>query len=123
MKNFFIFFELRISNFLRRLGFIKFKSFIYKKYENFILYNKYKKFKLFFNNKNYILKNKDLVSLNSKYYKLNKFYYYINISFTEINIYLKSFYMIRYPFINEILKKWKMSIFNYSFYNLLSMLR
>ena len=92
---------------------------MYKKYENFICFNSNNKFRLFFKNKNYILKIKDLISLNSKYYNLNKFYFYKKISFLEIKYTLKSFFLIRYPFINEILKKWKKSIFDYSFYNLL----
>ena len=119
LKNFLIFFELRISNILKRLGFVK-KLFIYQNYENFICFNKYKKFKIFFKNKNYILKIKDLISLNFKFYKINRFYQYSNIPFIECNLRLKSFYLIRYPFINEILKKWKKSIFDYSIYNFLN---
>ena len=119
VKNFFIFFELRISNILKKLGFVK-KLFIYKNYENFICFNKYKKFKIYFKSKNYILKIKDLISLNFKYYKINRFYYYNNISFIETNLKLKSFYLIRYPYISEILKKWKKSIFDYSLYNFLN---
>ena len=71
---------------------------MYKKYENFICFNKYNKFKLFLKNKNYIIKVKDLISLNYKYYKLNKYYNYRKISFIEIKYNLKSFFFNKISF-------------------------
>ena len=104
LRNFFFFFELRISNVFRKLGFKKI-NFISKNYESFILFNKFGKFKLYLKNKNYILSKYDLIILNYKYYKINKFYKYYYNSFFEVNYKIKSLIFLRFPFINEILKR------------------
>ena len=118
LRNFFFFFELRITNLLKRLGFKKNLHF-FKNYESFFLFNKFSKFSLFLKNKNYILKKNDLIVLNYKYYYFNKFYYYFYNSFLEVNYNIKSFYLVRLPFLNEIIKKWSNKIFNFNLYKLI----
>ena len=119
-RNFFYFFELRISNIIKKLGFLK-KDFIYLKYNNFFIFNK--NTLILLKNKNYLIRLKDLIVLNYKYYKLNKFYYYYYNSFLEVNYSIKSFYLSKFPSLNDLSKKWSLKIFNYNFYSSLLNIR
>ena len=105
LRNFFFFFELRISNLLKKFGFVKRNFYLYNIKSSFLLFNKDKKFFLYVKNKNYIVKVGDLISLNYKYYGINRFYKYFYNSFIEVNYNIKSFNILRLPFINEILKR------------------
>ena len=102
LKKFFLFFELRITNILIKLGFNK--LFFFKKYNKFIIFKKYNKFIILCKNINYIVKVNDLIVMQWKFYYINRFYnFYLN-SFLEVNKNIKSFYVVRLPHISEIIK-------------------
>ena len=117
LRNFFLFFELRLKNVIRRLGFTR--SDTSNKYYNFILIKKLKKLILFYKNKNYIVKIGELVILNYKSFWINNFYLFFYNSFFEVNYNIKSFFLIRFPYLNEIIKKWNFKIFNSNLYSLI----
>ncbi len=115
VRNFFFFFELRIFNILRRLGFVQ-NSFLFNSYNKFFLFKKFNSF-FFIKNSNYMVKLDDLVVLNFKFYKFEKLNFFFLNSFLEVNYKIKSFFLIRLPFLSEILKKWSVKFFNRSLYS------
>ena len=116
LRNFFFFFEMRVANLLLRLGFIK-SIYYFKKYSKVVLFKAHKKGYLLVKNINYTVRVNDLVSLFFKTSFLNKFYIYNLSNFLEINYFIKSFFVVRFPFISEIVSNWFQKVFNRSLYN------
>ena len=72
---------------------------------------------MFIKNLNYIVKINDLIVLNYKFNTINKFYRFNLNNFLEINYNIKSLYVVRYPYISEILTMWSQKVFNRNLYS------